>query len=118
MALNATALDSMLAGLGIDKVSLHSGDPGVAGDGNVVGAATAVTLADAADNGDGKRKRQVSTQVDFTGLTPAASVVNFGWWDDSVFLGYTPRDSGDAAVNAAGEYSVTTATKFVHGNAA
>ena len=121
MALNAAALDLMLTGLDIDLITLHSGDPGVAGDQNVVATVTAVTLAAAGDNGDGQRKRSVSAQVDFTGLTPGASVVNFGWWKNAApdeFRGYTARTSGDATVNAAGEYSVTTATKIVLGNAA
>jgi hypothetical protein len=116
-ALNATAIDAMLNGVTIDKLSLHSGAPGAAGDENVVGAATAVVFSAAADNEDGKRKRQVSEAgAEFSGLAPAANVVNFGLWDDATYLGYISRDSGDATVNAAGEYKVTDATKIVLGN--
>jgi len=121
MALNAAALDLMLTGLDIDLITLHSGDPGVAGTDNVVATIQAVTLAAAADNGDGARKRAVTTQVDFTGLTPGATVANFGWWKNASpdeYRGYTARTSGDATVNAAGAYSVTTGTKITVGNAA
>jgi len=121
MALNASALDLMLGALDIDLVTLHSADPGVDGTANVVGTVQAVTLAAAGDNGDGARKRAVNAQVDFTGLTPGATVAYFGWWKNDtsdVYRGSTARTSGDATVNAAGEYSVTTDTKITLGNAA
>ena len=117
-ALNSTALDNMINGQTINKISLHSGAPGAAGDQNVVGAATAATFSAAADNGDGKRKRALASQVDFTGLPPGATVANFGLWNNATYLGYVSRDSGDATTNAAGEYSVTTGTKITIGNAA
>ncbi len=114
MALNNSALDLMLNGLDIDRVSLHSDDPGASGTDNVVAAAAAVTLGGPTEDGTG-RKRSPSTAVDFTGLTPGATVSHFGWWKADTpneYRGYTLRETGDAAVNAAGEYSVTTATKI------
>ena len=119
-ALNSTAIDAMLNGVTIDLISLHSGDPGVDGTANVVGAAQAATFQAAEDNGDGKRKRELDAAVEFTGLTPGATVAYIGLWTNDtpdVFLGDITRDSGDATVNAAGEYNVTVATKIVLGNA-
>ena len=118
MALNNSSLDLMLNGLDINRVSLHSGAPGAAGTDNVVGAAIVVTLDTPTDDGTG-RKRAVAAAVEFTGLTPGASVTHFGWWKDgtpNVYRGFTTRDTGDATVNAAGEYTVTTATKITLDN--
>lgn len=120
--LNSTALDAMLNGtFDPDGVSLHSGDPGVDGTGNVVAAAQAATFA-AAEAGTGSaRKRALAAQEDFTGLTASASVVNIGLWTDTAgtptYYGYVSRTGGDAAVNAAGEYSLTTATEIILANA-
>lgn len=61
------------------------------------------------------RMRKLSAAVEFTGLTPSANVVNFGLWTagtPDVYKGYLVRDSGDAAVNAAGEYNVSASTKI------
>jgi hypothetical protein len=114
---NAVAKDAMLDGVTIDKVSLHSGAPGAGGADNVVAAAAAATFTAAEDNEDGRRKRQIHEDgVSFSGLTPAAEVVNFGLWDDDTYLGYLVRTTGDAAVNAAGEYKVSNTTKIVLGN--
>jgi len=112
---NATGLDEMANGSTVNKISLHSGAPGVAGDENVVSAAVAATFSAAEADGD-NRKRVLASQVDFTGLTPLASVVNIGLWHNTTYLGYCVRTSGDAAVNAAGNYSVTTGSKIVVGN--
>jgi len=117
--LNATGLDALLNGtFDPDKASLHSGAPGVAGDENVVKAAVAATFAAAADNEDGRRKRALSAAVEITGATATTNVVNVGIWSDSTYYGYAERSGGDAATNAAGEYTLTTATKIVLGNKA
>lgn len=117
--LNAAALDQIADALTITGISLHSGAPGAAGDGNVVKGAVAATFSASEDNGSDTRKRVLAAQVDMTGMTPLASVVNIGIWSGvglDVWKGYLVRTSGDAAVNAAGEYSITTATKLVFSN--
>lgn len=118
-ALNGTALDDMLDGLDVDGVSLHSGDPGAAGDGNVVKAAVAATFKAAEIDGAGPaRKRELNAAVNITGATASTAVVNIGLWGSTqtVFMGYISRSSGDETTNAAGEYTLTTGTKITINN--
>jgi hypothetical protein len=116
--LTDTVLDAMLNAIDVDGMSLHSGAPGD-GTGNVVGAVIAATFGSAGTTGSTGRQRAVSSNVEFTGATASANVVNFGLWkrgEPNVYRGYIVRDSGDTATNAAGEYTVTTATKIVLNN--
>lgn len=108
-ALNSTALDQMLDALTIDRMTLHSGDPGVAGDQNVESVAPVACGFDAAQAGAGTaRKRVVSDDVVFTGMTPSVTISHFGLWLNSgtVYKGYIERSSGDTAANADGDYTV------------
>ena len=115
--LNAAGHDALLDGtFAPDKVSLHSGAPGAAGDENVVKSAVAATFAASGDNGDGRRRRALSATVNITGATATADVVNVGIWADTTYYGYILRTGGDAATNAAGEYDLTTDTKIIIGN--
>lgn len=112
-ALNAAGLDLLLtAGLdAFDKLTLHSDAPGVDGTANVVSAAPVTCTWDTAESDGGTgRQRTLAAAVEFTGATPTTAVAYIGLWDDTVYLGYITRTTGDAATNAAGEYTVTTDT--------
>lgn len=107
MALNAAALNvggtAMAAALKF--ATLHTADPGVNGDQNVIaGGRFAVTMSAAAD-GD----LSLVTPVAASGLTPAATVAFIGLWSASAagtYYGSAPRTSGDTAVNASGAYTI------------
>ena len=110
---SATAKNTMLDALTVNQVQLHNGDPGAAGTANRVGSTDgeeAVTLASATGG-----ERAVATAVNFTGLTASQSVTWVSFWNTSgpVFIGKAEVSAGDTAANAAGELTLTTATKLV-----
>jgi len=112
-ALNAAGLDRLLTnGLdAVDKLTLHSADPGAAGTDNVVSdAPVACTWDTAQSDGDTGRQRPLAAAVEFSGASPTTTVDCIGLWDDTVYLGCITRSTGDAATNAAGTYTVTTDT--------
>ena len=116
MPMNSDALDQLLNATDIDAISLHSGDPGAAGDQNVVSADVEAITWDAAELDSGtKRKRHASAQVTFSGCASEASVVNIGLWHKDTpnqYRGYLVRTSGDSKTNVAGNYTVTTDIKL------
>jgi hypothetical protein len=91
MPFPVAAKNQMLDGLTVDRVRLHSGDPGADGTANQVGSLTAATFAAAASG-----ERALSAQVNFAG---------------TVYKGKA-QITGDATANAAGEYTLTTGTKL------
>ena len=106
-----SARNLMLDGLPIDRMSLHNGDPGVLGLNNEItggGYARQVCSFAAASAG----ARVLSADVDFT-ATALQGVTHMGLWLNagSVFRGHKAI-TGDAAFNAAGEYTVTTGTQI------
>lgn len=90
----------------ITHISLHSADPGGTGASEVTGggyARIAPTYAAAAGG-----VAELSAGLDFA--TPAdQTVTHIGMWAGATFLSDWARTSGDAAANAAGEYSVASA---------
>lgn len=108
MALNDTALDVMGEALcsAITHIQLHSGAPGAAGTSNVIsGGRMAVNL----DSTDGDIS--LASAVNFTGMTPSATVANVSFWSASsggTYYGFIPRTTGDATVNTSGEYTIAT----------
>ena len=121
---NAAGLDRLLTtGLEkFDRLTLHSADPGEAGDDNVVSDAPVACSWDTAESDGGTgRQRKLAAAVEFTGATATTAVAYFGLWDHNggtpVYLGRIARDSGDAATNADGAYTVTTDTKILVGMA-
>lgn len=109
MPFPTVALNQMLDGLTVDRVRLHSGDPGSDGTANQVGSLTAATFSAAASG-----ERVLSANVDFTGLTANQSVTWYSVWLNAgtVFKGRGQITTGDVQANAAGEYRLTTATKL------
>lgn len=107
MALNAAAQNAAINGLkaAAPYLSLHSATPDAAGS-NQVGSRVAASWGTAA-NGDVE-----ATNVAFTGLPASGAVAAVGLWSaatSGTFYGYLTL-SGDAAANAAGEYTVTSVT--------
>ena len=106
MALNAAGLNVGGAAMATAYkfASLHTADPGAAGDQNVIaGGRFAIALTSASGN------ISLSAPVDATGLTPSAAVAFIGLWSAATggtYYGSVPRTTGDAAVNASGEYTI------------
>jgi hypothetical protein len=87
----------------ITQMSLHSADPGATGTNETSAARQAVTLT---DNGSGVLS---VSNVAFTGGAANGPVSHCGFWAGATFKGSLAL-SGDATFNAAGEYTVTSAT--------
>jgi len=91
----------------VDRVRLHSGDPGASGTDNALGSLTAATFNAAASG-----ERLLDADVTLTGLGASASVTHFSLWLNSgtVFRGGFAMTSGDTNANAAGEYTLKATT--------
>ncbi len=94
------AKNTMLNALTINRLSLHTGNPGAAGTDNVYSGGgytyQAATFAPAADG-----KRELSSAVVFQGV-PEATVSWVGFWYSSTFRGAAELDAGgDNAFDAA-----------------
>jgi hypothetical protein len=99
------AKNAMLDSQTLDRVRLHSGDPGSAGTANQLGSLEAATFGSASSG-----ERTLSSDVAFTGLTASQSVTWCSIWDNNggtpVFKAKAQITSGDVAANAAGEYTL------------
>jgi hypothetical protein len=105
------AKDAMLDALTCDEIQLHDGDPGAAGTANRVGDTDGVETAVFA--AASSASRALNANVDFTNLSADQSVTWISVWESGVqFQGKAQITSGDVAANAAGEYTVTTATSL------
>lgn len=107
MPFATAAKNTMLDALGPDLISLHDGDPGGSGTSNEISGGSYARVAatfSAASSGE----RALASDVDFV-CTALTGVTHFGVWDASVFLG-SGTLTGDAAFNAAGEYTVKATT--------
>lgn len=109
MPFSTTAKNTMLDALAIDRVQLHSGDPGADGSNNVIAGTKVAASFAAASNGE----RALSANVDYTGLTPSQSITHYSIWETAgtVYRGSKPL-TGDQAANASGEYTLKATTKL------
>lgn len=93
----------------VDRVRLHSGDPGASGTANQVGSLVACTFS-AASGGS----RALASAVNFTGLTANQSVTWFSVWNNNggspTFEGSGQITTGDTQANASGAYTLNTST--------
>jgi hypothetical protein len=107
MTLANIARNEAANGVIIDRVRLHSGDPGASGADNQLGSLIAATFP-TATNG----VRALAADILVTGLAPNQAVSHLSFWQNSgtVFKGSEPRTSGDATANAAGEYTIKAGT--------
>lgn len=109
MANSVNMRNEALDGCVLDRVRLHSGDPGAAGTSNALGAGLSNATFSAASSGE----RLLASDVTVTGLSANQSVTHFSVWKStgSVFQGGYPIVSGDVQANAAGEYKLKAGTK-------
>jgi hypothetical protein len=110
MPFSTTAKNEALNGITVDRIRLHSGDPGSAGTNNQLGSGLSTASFATASGGE----RVLSAAVTVTGLTANQSVTWFSVWQNSgtVFKGGFQITTGDTTANSAGEYTLTTATKL------
>lgn len=111
MACSTIALNQALDGVIIDRIRLHSGDPGVAGTSNALGSGLSAATFNAASGAE----RLLNADVLVTGLTASQSVTHFSIWLNAgtVFKGGFALTSGDIVANVAGEYTLKgTTTKL------
>lgn len=107
MPFSTTALNEALNGIIVDRIQLHSGDPGGSGTTSQLGTKVAATFA-AASSG----QRLLSADVLVTGLAANQTVTWFSVWlnTGTVFKGGFQITSGDTQANAAGEYTLKATT--------
>lgn len=108
MPFSTTAKNQALDGITVDRIRLHSGDPGAAGTDNALGAG----LSAATFNSASSSERVLNADVTVTGLSAGQSVTYFSVWLNSgtVFKGGFAISSGDVTANAAGEYILKATT--------
>lgn len=110
MAFSVTARNQALDGITVDRVSLHSGDPGTTGANLIAGGGKLAATFNAAASGE----RVLNADVAFSGLGANQAVTHFGVWLNAgdVFKCGAAL-TGDQAANAAGEYTLKgTTTKL------
>lgn len=113
---STAALNEALDGITVDRVSLHSGDPGTTGANYISDAGKQAATFNAAAS----EERVLNADVDFSGMDPSQSVTHWGAWLNSgdVFKAGGAL-TGDQAANAAGEYTLKgTTTKITAAAAA
>ena len=111
MPFSVTAKNQALDGITVDRIRLHSGDPGASGTSNQLGAGLSTATFSAAASGE----RALATAVTVTGLAANQSVTHFSIWLNSgtVFKGGFAITSGDTQANASGEFTLATGTKLI-----
>jgi hypothetical protein len=107
MAFSVTARNQALDGVTVDRVSLHSGDPGTTGANLIAGGGKQAATFNAASGGE----RLLNADVNFTDLGGSQAVTHFGAWLNAgdVFK-FGSALTGDQAANAAGEYKLLAST--------
>lgn len=107
MAFSVTARNQALDGITVDRVSLHSGDPGATGANLIAGGGKVAATFNAAASGE----RALNADVAFTGLGASQAVTHFGVWLNAgdVFKCGAAL-TGDQAANASGEYVLKGST--------
>lgn len=102
MPFSTSAKGTMLDALTMNRIRLHSGDPGAAGTDNALGAGLSTATFAAASAG----ARQMSGDVTVTGLAASQSVTHFSVWNSTgpVFLGSGEITAGDVNATSGGEY--------------
>jgi hypothetical protein len=110
MAFSDTAKNQALDGITVDRVSLHSGDPGTTGANYITAGGRLAATFNAASGGE----RLLNADVAFTGMTASQSVTHWGaWLNSGTVFKFGGALTGDTAANAAGEYTLKgTTTKI------
>lgn len=111
MPMSTAAKNQALDALTLDRIRLHSGDPGSAGTNNALGAGLSAATFAAASSGS----RALSGDVTVTGLAAAQSVTYFSVWQNAgtVFQGSGQITSGAVNADGSGQYVlVATSTTY------
>ena len=108
MPFAVTAKNLALDAITVDRIRLHSGDPGAAGISNTLGAGLSAATFNAASSAE----RVLASDVTVTGLSAAESVTHFSVWLNSgtVFRGGFAITSGAVNADGAGEYVLKATT--------
>jgi hypothetical protein len=111
MGFSLTARQQALDGITVDRVSLHSADPGTDGSNYITAGGRQVATFNAA-NASGER--QLSGDVAFSGMSANQTVTHWGaWLNSGTVFKCGSALTGDQAANAAGEYTLKgTTTKI------
>ena len=110
MGFSVTARNQALDGITVDRVSLHSGDPGTDGSNMIAGGGRQAATFNAAANGE----RVLNADVAFSSLGAGQAVTHWAAWLNAgtVFKCGYPL-TGDQSANANGEYTLKgTTTKM------
>jgi hypothetical protein len=108
MPFSLSAINEALNGISVNQIRLHSGDPGVNGTDNALGAGTSSASFLSSSGG----QRVLGANVIVSGLAAGQSVTWFSIWINSNFRGAFPITNGDLVASSAGEYTLTTGTKL------
>jgi hypothetical protein len=111
MAFSTVAKNESLDGIPMDRVSLHSADPGTDGSNIIAGGGKQVAVFDPAAGG----VRALNADVVFSGLGALQPVTHYGVWLNAgdVYKYGSAITVGDLAANAAGEYTLRGITTTV-----
>lgn len=104
-AFTTTAKNAMLNALTVNRIQLHSGNPGPNGDQNVISGTMKPATFGAASGG----VRQLTEDVNYTGLTPNQEITYLTAWDynnGNPIYQWSSAISGDTRANASGEYKI------------
>jgi len=110
MGFAAIARNQALDGILVDRVALHSGDPGTNG-ANYISAGGKQAATFDAGGTQAAGERRLTGDIAFTGMTALQTVTHFGVWlaaGDVYKCGAAL--TGDQAANAAGEYTLKVTT--------
>lgn len=110
MGFSTTARNQALDAITVDRVSLHSGDPGTTGANQIAAAGLQAATFNAAASGE----RLLNADVAFTGMAAGQPVTFFGaWLNAGTVFKCGAALTGDQAANASGEYTLKgTTTKI------
>jgi hypothetical protein len=110
MGFSVTARNQALDGITVDRVSLHSGDPGTTGANYISGGGKQAATFNAAASGE----RVLNADVSFSSLGANQAVTHYGAWlaAGDVFK-FGAALTGDQEANAAGEYTLKGTTTKV-----
>jgi len=108
MPFAVTAKNLALDAITVDRIRLHSGNPGSAGTDNALGAGLSAATFSAASSAE----RLLASDVTVTGLSAAQSVTHFSVWLNSgtVFRGGFAITSGAVNADGAGQYVLKATT--------
>lgn len=110
MPFSDLARNEAIDGVLVDRVQIHDQAPGSSGTTGAVSSKVAATFGSPTAG-----RRNLSTDVNFTGLDPSQSCTHFSIWGNSGadFKGGFAISGGDTVANAAGEFTLKATDTFI-----